>query len=275
MKKIFVVAIMLIGAHLVASEAKKLSYIDTVEDIIVSTQKIRDDTYNFQNGSEFAQFAIFEERSKQKKYFKKLDRQYRVVSKKIDAMFDKIRKQTKSLNKMAFQLEPVTSFNAYSTLVGKMLSDITLIQKEFFIKSDQTVKDLSKVAFGDILVLSESISKLRGLGSGAIARTYSEDFESDLLDEYLEDIEVNMSGVSKSMNSLNAKYNKYFPDQFKTKLTDLESSINKYIKFAEEKIIEQDKIDEDPNLYFDNGSIIIKKIRSIYEDNINALKEAI
>ena len=104
MKKIFLMLLMLVMTASAASDAKKVRYMGNVKDLIVATQKTRGGTYNFLNGSEFAQFGVYEQRSKIKNAFKSLNRQFKIVGPEIDGEFDKLKKQMKGLNKMAFQL---------------------------------------------------------------------------------------------------------------------------------------------------------------------------
>ncbi len=273
MKKFFLMVVLLSATSLLASDAKKAEYLNSIKDVIVTTQHIRDGTYNFHNGSEFAQFAIFEERSKQKRAYKQLDKQYRVAGKKLDGYFDKLRKQTRSLNKMAFQLEPITSFNAYTTLISKMITDSQIAQKDFFSKSSELVKSVSLVMASDLLLLEEAVAKSRGIGSGVIARTYCDDYETDMLEKYLEDVDKYLKSSISMMRSLSKKHAKQFPSNFNKKLTELQKETGQYVQFLRDKIVDQDEISEDPNKFFDDGSQIIADILELYKINFEILKK--
>ncbi len=275
MKKLLILLFMLAVTASAATDMQKVKYMGTVKDIIISTQKIRGGTYNFLNGSEFAQFGVYEERTRQKKAFKSLDRQFNVPGKKIDSEFDKLRNQTRSLNKMAFQLEPLTSFKAYSTLINKMIKSDQALQQHFFGKADPFVKGISSVMVNDLLPLSEGIGKLRGLGSGIIARTYCEDEEEEMMNEYVEEIRTYLKKTVNDLQALNRKYGKRLPAKFNDKLVALEKDLNKYVKFAEDKVIGKEDIDEDPNAYFDRGTAMIKKVMELYKISENALKKAL
>ncbi len=274
MRKILLILLMAASVF-ASSDIQKVKYMGTVKDIVISTQKIRGGTYNFLNGSEFAQFGVFEERSKQKKAFKSLDRQFNVAGKKIDAEFDKLRNQTRSLNKMAFQLDPLTSFKAYSTLVKKMIESDQGVQKQFFGKADPFVKSISSIMVNDLLPLSDGIGKLRGLGSGIIARTYCEDDEEEMMNGYVEEIKNNLSKTIGDLQTLNKKYGSKLPAKFNNKLSALQKDVSRYIAFAENKVIGKEDIDEDPNQYFDDGTALIKKVMELYKISENALKKAL
>ena len=275
MRKFIAMLVTITAMAYAASDMKKVKYMGTVKDIIISTQKIRGGTYNFLNGSEFAQFGVYEERTKQKKAFKSLDRQFNVPGKKIDAEFDKLRNQTRSLNKMAFQLEPLTSFKAYSTLINKMIQSDQNLQKTFFGSADPFVKSVTSIMVKDLLPLSEGIGKLRGLGSGVIARTYCEDEEEEMLNEYVDEIKSALRRTVDDFRMLNKKYGSRLPKNFNGKLITLEKSVNKYLDFAQNKVIGRDEINEDPNAYFDRGTALIKQVMGLYKTAETALKKAL
>ena len=88
--------LMLLLTASAASDAKKVRYLESIKDAIVAAQKTRGGTYNFLNGSDFAQFGVYEQRTKIKQAFKALNRQYKVVSPALDNEFDKLYKQKKS-----------------------------------------------------------------------------------------------------------------------------------------------------------------------------------
>lgn len=258
-----------------ANEMKQIDYLSTVKDIIISTQKIRGGTYNFLNGSEFAQFGVYEERSIQKNAFSELDRHYITGGKKLDAAFDKLRKQTKSLNKLSFELQPLVSFKAYSTLINKMIETNKAGRFAFFDKSSLLLKNSSMVMINDILPLSEGLGKLRGLGSGIIGRGYCEEEEVKMMKRYVYEIHYNLKHVIQGMESLQNANPKLYSKTLSATLTDLKNDINKYVVFAKNKLIAKEDIQENSNDYFDRGTKLISKVMKLYRVNEDIMKENI
>ena len=250
-----------------ASEFKKLQYMGTVKDIVISTQKIRGGTFNFLNGSTAAQFIVYTERSNQKKAFRSLAYQSMYVPVRLASEFNDLHKQMNSLNDMAFELEPIMSFSAYCTLIKKILKTDQQMQKIYFDKSSPMVQSITKVMTDDLLPLSEEVGKLRGLGSGIIAKTTCEDEEVAMLDESIDEIKVCLNNTIHHLQSLNVKYAQQYPQGFNDKLVELAVEINRYIKFAETKVMEQKKITENPDLYFNNGTKLIGRVMELYEAN--------
>ena len=81
----------------------------------------------------------------------------------------------KSLNKLAFQLDPLVSFKAYSSLVNKMIMLGGKVQIELYSDGSRFEKSASDLMMNQIMRLTEGLGKLRGLGSGIAARGECED----------------------------------------------------------------------------------------------------
>jgi len=258
---------------LYANEIKELSYLGNVKDIIISTQKIRGGTYNFLNGSEFAQFGVYKERSLQKNYFKSLDKSYNIGGKKLDALFDTLRTQTKSLNKISFQLEPIDSFRAYSTLINKMIMTNQEASDSFFKKADASVKVSTSIMVDNLIPLSEGLGKLRGLGSGIIARSYCEDEEVDMMYAYISEIDKNLRSVIKKTKQWHKESPKAFTKNMMRKLELVNKEVKAYKLFAKLKVINMKNIKENSNEYFDKGTSLISKVMELYHLNENIVKD--
>ena len=255
------------------SDAKKVRYLDTVKDLIVATQKTRGGTYNFLNGSEFAQFGVFEQRSKMKNTFKSLNRQFRIVGPKIDGEFDKLHKQMKSLNKLAFQLDPLTSFKAYSSLIRKMISLGGKVQIELYGDGTRFEKQASSLMMNDIMRLTEGLGKLRGLGSGIAARGECEDEEVEYMESYVDEVNKYMKRVILGMSALNKSDGDRYPADVTKKLAQYKQEVFTYIKLAETKLIEKDDIQVNSNEYFKQGTHLISSAIKFYKMNSKALKD--
>ena len=273
MKKIIILLLLIAVSAFAVSDAKKVRYLDTVKDLIVATQKTRGGTYNFLNGSEFAQFGVFDQRSKIKSSFKSLNRQFNVVGPKIDGEFDKLYKQMKSLNKLAFQLDPLTSFKAYSSLIRKMISLGGKVQVELYGDGNDFEKASSRLMMNDIMRLTEGLGKLRGLGSGIAARGNCEDEEVEYMESYVEEVSINMDKVIKTMLNLNKKYSDNYPAGLNLKLVKYKNDVKAYVKLAEMKLIEKETIDVDSNKYFKQGTDLISGAIKFYKMNAKALKD--
>ncbi len=259
-----------------ASEYKKLQYMGVVKDIVISTQKIRGSTFNFLNGSTAAQFIVYDERSNQKKAFRTLAYQSnRISSVRLTSEFESLRRQMDSLNNMAFELEPMMSFSAYSTLIKKMLKTDRKMQKIFFKGSSPAVKNITEAMTDNLLPLSEEIGRIRGLGSGIIAKTTCEDEEIGMLSESIDEAKVCLKESVSNLQALSTKYPQLYPSGFNDKLVGLAAEINRYIRFAETKVLEQKKIKENPDRYFDDGTRLIGKVMELYEVNEKILLNAI
>jgi len=273
MKKVILLILMIAMTAFATSDAKKVRYLESIKDVVVAAQKTRGGTYNFLNGSDFAQFGVYEQRTKMKQGFKALNRQYKVVGPKIDKEFDKLYKQMKSLNKLAFELDPLTAFKAYSMLINKMIHLGDTAQAQLYAKSNKFDKKASKIMMSDILRLTEGLGKLRGLGSGIAARRECEDEEVDYMRVYVNEIQKSMNKLVNSMVVMNKSYGKKYPKGLNEKLTQYRKDVDYYIAFANDRLIEKENISVNSNEYFDRGTDLISGALDFYEMNAKALKE--
>ena len=272
----YLLMILVVSINLLfANEVKELQYLGNIKNIIISTQKIRGGTYNFLNGSDFAQFGVYKERSLQKNYFKNLDKSYRIAGKKLDMSFDTLRIQTKSLNKISFQLEPIDSFRAYSTLINKMITTNQEARDTFFKKSDPMIKSTVSIMVDSLIPLSEGLGKLRGLGSGIIARSYCEEEEVDMMYAYILEIQKSLSSLSKKTKLLYKNHANGYTKNMTKNLDNLIKEVREYKLFAKLKVINKTNIKENSNTYFDRGTGLITKVMELYRLNENMVKHAI
>ena len=273
MKKIVLLfAIMVLSLN--ASDSKNLKYMGTAKEVVLSTQKVRGGTYNFLNGSEFAQFGVYEERARLKKLFKSLDIPFEGGGKTITQNFSKLKKQVHSLNVLSFELEPATSFSAYSLLVNKMLEGTKSMQVEFFSSSNEYVKATTNMMVSNLLVLSESIGKVRGLGSGIISRSKFEDDEKDLLREYVDELNSNYSDAIRELEKIYDEHGDKYPKGYKAKIDKLNTSVIAYTGFVQSNILSASTINEDPNRYFKQGTMIINQIMDLYTQNEDIVRKS-
>ena len=251
------------------TQSKSVEYINSIKELVIATQKTRGATYNFLNGSEFAQFAVFEQRSKAKRLYRSLKKQHAAVDAKTNERMDDLGKKLRHLNRIALELEPIVAFKAYSVLVKNMIDVGGKTSDTVFAKGDAFSKQVSSFMMTKLLPLTESVGKVRGIGSGVIARSYCEEHETELLTDYIDELKQNLTAMTGEINKL-IKKNKKYPTSIK--LDRINSDIHAYITLVETKVIDQDKIALDPNKYFDQGTAIISKVLAVYDTNEALLK---
>ncbi|MEA1919543.1 MAG: hypothetical protein U9N52_06870 [Campylobacterota bacterium] len=267
MKSIFFALITVLTLNAAATPKEKADYLGDMKNLVVATQKTRGGTYNFLNGSTIAQFGVYEERTKIKNHIRSLRLKTKIAGPTIDKEFDVLKKHLKSTNKMAFKLDSLIAFQAYSSLVKRMLKIGQETQKHFYAKGGKLNNQVSHLMMFSILPLTDGLGKLRGLGSGIIARTECEEEEVALMQSYIEEINIHLKNLNTELRIIGKKYPKLYPKNIFNKYTKLSSEISAYINFANTKVIDKSNIDEDPNRYFDEGAHLIKS--TAYFFNIN------
>lgn len=266
MKKIiaFLCILVLSASAASVSHKKNVEYLHNIKELVIATQKIRGATYNFLSGSEFAQFSVFEERSKTKKVHKKLKQMHATVDEKTNAKIDGLGKKLRHLNKIALELEPLVAFKAYSLLISNMIALGNDVSKDLLKQNSALTKQVSTYMFTSLLPLTEAVGKIRGIGSGIIARTYCEEEEAELLEGYVDEALISLTDVTRGANTL-AKSNKDYPADLNLKT--LSDNINTYIYLVHTKVLKKEQIDYNSNKYFDEGTAIISQILNVYDIN--------
>ena len=142
-----------------------LNYLEHIRDLIIATQKTRGLTNYYLNGDVGAKMLIFDEQRQMKTSMSKIDDLQLPHHLKIDSMYKAVKGKIIHLNKVAFSQDSAQLFHEYSQQVDALikLSD-TITTLQFPRHNDM------QFSINVLLPLSENIGKLRGLGSGIIAR---------------------------------------------------------------------------------------------------------
>jgi len=252
------------------NELKKVDYMNELKNLIVSTQKTRGLTNNYMNGNVVAMLLVFSERKEMKKSlhalkkFSELDNSTLVLEKKLI-----------SLNKIAFKQNAHKSFTQYTALIEKML----VIGDAFVMNKMKDNSDLSKNAsrmmMNNILPFTENIGKIRGLGSGIVARTYSKKTEDKQLQSFVNTVENLNEREAPNMKVLAFKYPQYYPENVADKIEEVSTETRKYIALTQTNVIGQKDIKLNTNAYFNQGTDLISKALELFDENADAMRKEI
>ena len=140
-------------------------------------------------------------------------------------------------------------------------------QVYFYAKDGKLNKKTSQLMMSTILPLTDGLGKLRGFGSGIIARGECEEEEVELMEGYISEIKTNLKKMDFNLTALGKKYPKLYPKNLFSKYSKYAGELQAYITFANTKVIDKSKIDEDSNKYFDEGTHLIKSTTYFFTIN--------
>ncbi len=269
MKKAWIVFLLLItnaaafslfGSH-PNVDRQYLDAVRDVRDIVITTQKTRGLTNNFMNGNVVAQLLVYGERKNMKENFKKLEALFASMEnlpagyrKKAEALMERARK----LNKKAFRRKSAEVFDAYTGIIEEWLAlNREMIDGRFGGK-DAGVYEMLLFQNETLLPLTENIGKMRGLGSGIVARGRCNEKETPKMLGFADEIER----YRKAMTAFLQRR----PLVAGEELEAVNGKIGAYVKLTRTKVIGKKGIRLDPNAYFDQGTACIGAVSKIYDE---------
>jgi len=251
-------------------ELEKVEYMNELKNLIVATQKTRGLTNNYMNGNVVAMLLVHAERKEMKKSLRAL--------KKFSALDNAtlaLEPELLSLNKTAFKQDSHKSFTQYTVMIEKMLA----IGDKFVITKMKDTSELSQKAsrmmMDNILPFTENIGKIRGLGSGVVARTYSKSIEDQQLKSFVHAVQNLNEVEAPNMKVLAFKYPHFYSKNVPEQIEDISKDALVYITLTETKVIGQKDITLNTNVYFNQGTDLIAKALKLFDENANAIKKEI
>lgn len=241
--------------------------IHAIKDVVISTQKTRGLTNNYMNGNVVAQLLVYGQRKQMLDNFETIDKSFKELELSSQYYEDAsaLMLRSKFLNKSAFKSDSSRVFASYSGVIEKWMELNAKVIKARFIDADETVyKDLNFLN-QVLLPLSENIGKMRGLGSGLVAKGYCNKKEAKTMEGFVSEIQ-RYAMLLKYHMSARRHENMGFSE-----VKSIHKSIKDYMELTKRKVIGQYEIELVTNEYFDQGTDNISKILKIYNIISSAL----
>jgi len=283
MRKVLLLLVMVINVFAFSffdakpeGQCNRVDYFVTIKDLVVATQKTRGLTNSYLNGNVAAQLLVYGQRTKMKQALKSLSKHHKdkvqIVDKATQLRVEELANKIKVLNKTAFKLDSAKAFEEYTKVINETLLITQNMVKVNCDECEPLAKDSVDLMVTTLLPLTENIGKTRGLGSGVVARGFSKKEESQKLQDFITEIEKLSIKMELEMNQLIKRYPKAFTNSVKVTKKDLDLAIAKYVKITQEKVINQQDIQLDANIYFDQGSAVISEVLKLYKMNRDAIR---
>ncbi len=246
-----------------SEKATDKTYVEAVramKQVVIATQKTRGLTNNYMNGNVVAQLLVYGERTEMKKAFENL----KAICSSIENVPPEYRKRAKALmkeaariNKKAFRKKASEVFVVYTKIIEGWIALSTKIVKERFSQKDPTLYHALLFQVSTLLPLTENIGKMRGMGSGIVARGECRKEEVPKMLSFAEGIE--------KYRVETVKFLKAHPLVSKAQVEKLNAMLADYAALTKEKVIGKNKIMLDPNKYFDQGTACISEVSKVYD----------
>jgi len=246
-------------------------YLDELKNLVIATQKTRGLTNSYMNGSESALLLIQANKRDMKKAIGEMESLPLSENPIISSRATTISQALIKLNSKALSQPADKTFKEYTEQIEQMLMLAQTVSKQGSKDLNKFGKEASNVMMETILPLTEQIGRMRGLGSGIIAKKKITKEEVFALQTMLVEIDNLESQLQNQMTMLISSNQKYYKTITSRNLTDLHSAIKEYEKLTNSKIITGSFSGLNANSYFEKGTDIITLLMKIFDANRKAI----
>jgi len=263
-------------------DKRHLDVIHAVKDTVISTQKTRGLTNNYMNGNVVAQLLVYGQRKQMLKNFTKIDNNFKrlELSSEYYKKASELMNRSKKLNKMAlsmhqsvlmkgrvFKHDSGKIFASYSRIIEGWMDLNKDMIKVHFSKRDTRTYEKVKLLNNVLLPLTENIGKMRGMGSGIVARTYCKDKEALEMRGFVDEIQRYLTLLEGHLSSTS------YSALHKQETHLIKQNIKDYADKTRTEVIDKSDIKLVTNEYFDQGTAAISDILKIYNVITHSLEQ--
>jgi len=238
-----------------------LHLVSSIKDVAISTQKTRGLTNSFMNGNVAAQLLVYAQREQMMKDFdaiKKLTAKAQLPENYTNES-KSLMKKLKKLNKKAFKRKSGEVFAAYTGVIEEWIALNGKIIDSHFKSGKADIYVAVSMLNSTLLPLTENIGKLRGMGSGIVARGTCKEIETPKMQSFATNIERYRDQMKKYLDKHS------YAKLSKSDLEVVNGKIAAYAKLTQESVIGQEEIDLDANKFFDQGTACIGGVLKVYK----------
>ena len=277
MHKLMLLTLLVLTVHLQAKslfsnneQAENAKYINSLKDLVIATQKTRGLTNSYLNGNESTLLLIHGNKRDMKRALGIMESLPLSSNPTIRDRATDISQALVKLNNKAFKLEPSVVFDAYTEQIELTLMLAQTVSKQGSKNLNPLGQKASVLMMETILPLTEQIGRMRGMGSGIIAKGKINKTQKFLMLAMIEEINnINHKLQSDMRNIISANRDSY-DSTIESNLTLLQKSILKYTTLTKTKVLKgRGGLNADD--YFTEGTDIISILINIFNSNNQAI----
>ncbi len=252
-------------------QANNAKYIGALKDLLIATQKTRGLTNSYMNGNKSALLLIHSNKRDMKKAIGEMESlplaSHPTIGTKADSIFQSITK----LNHIAFDQKASQTFKDYTGQINQILMLAQSISKQGSKGLSDFGKDASTTMMEVILPLAEQIGKMRGMGSGIVAKKSITDVQKFAITAMLSEIGSLESRLQSDMKKLLSNHKNLFDASVKKNMASLKKAVFAYTDLTNKKVLASAKSECVSSDYFNYGTDIITTLINIFNANNKAI----
>ncbi len=247
-------------------------YINELKNLVIATQKTRGLTNSYMNGNESALLLIQANKRDMKKAIGEMESLPLAENPIISNRATSISQALVKLNGKAMAQDASVTFKAYTEQIEQILMLAQTVSKQGSKKLNELGKEASVIMMETILPMTEQIGKMRGMGSGIVAKKVINETQKFAMTSMLNEIDNLESKLQSQMSAIMSSHKEHYSSTTIRDLQDLHKSVNKYTTLTNSKVlgvaVSGDCVASD---YFDHGTDIISALITVFNANRKAI----
>ncbi len=253
-------------------QANTSTYIESLKNLILATQKTRGLTNSYLNGNTAAMLLVFGNRDDMKSAIGNMEALPLAADPVINTRATAISQKLIKLNHKAFKMPPKKIFDAYTEQIAQTLMLAQSVSKRFAKDLSPFGKEISSTMMEDMLPMTEYTGQLRGMGAGIAAKGKITKEQRENLMPLLYQLKTFNKKLQNSMLQITAKYPNKLPKTINSELSTINKYAVAYISLAQKKLL-KNPAKVNPDTYFDQGTQLITAIIKAYNTSNKAILE--
>ena len=251
-------------------QIENAKYINSLKDLVIATQKTRGLTNSYLNGNESTLLLIHGNKQDMKRALGIMESLPLSTNPIISERATSISQSLVKLNNRAFKLKPTVAFDSYTEQIEQTLMLAQTVSKQGSHDLNRLGQEASTLMMETILPLTEQIGRMRGMGSGVIAKGEISKTQKYSMLAMIDDIDKINTKLQKDMRFIIAQNRDNYDSTIDRNLALSEKSILKYTTLTKSKVLNtRGKLNADD--YFAEGTDIISLLINIFNSNNQAI----
>jgi len=254
-------------------QANNAKYLGALKDLMIATQKTRGLTNSYVNGNKSALLLIHSNKRDMKKAIGIMESLPLSSNPTIGTAANNISQALTKLGNIAFEQKPAKTFKDYTGQIDQILMLAQSISKQGSKNLNPFGKDASAIMMEVILPLAEQIGKMRGMGSGIIAKKSITDTQKFAIEAMLSDINNLQTRLQSDMRNVLANNKDLYDSSITRDLSKVHSDISAYVALTNQKVLGNAQASCVSTEYFNDGTKIISTLVEIFNLNNKAIMQ--
>lgn len=248
------------------SQAETTKYVNSLKDLVIATQKTRGLTNSYLNGNDSALLLIHGNQRDMKKAIGMMESLELASNPIVMDRATAISQALIKINNKAFKLEPSIAFDSYTEQIEQILMLAQTVSKQSSKDLNPLGQEVSIVMMEVILPMTEQVGRMRGMGSGIIAKGAITDTQKFKMLAMLGEIDALENTLQSDIKAIIAKHGGNCDVSTEKNLAALKKSVKKYTTLTNARVL-KGGAGLDSSAYFTEGTDIISILINIFNSN--------